>query len=186
MRWLGLAVALLALAVAALVVYVRTRPASISVARTVTIQAPPERVFALIEDLHAWPSWAPQDRGDPGLKRTYAGAERGVGAESDWVSRGPGGSGHMRIVGARASQEVVVRVDFSRPFLAHNLNTFTLEAEGAGTRLTWSMRGSNPWLLRLFGLFSSPDRMLGPHFEAGLANLTALSEQGGAATASPP
>jgi uncharacterized protein YndB with AHSA1/START domain len=176
MRWVGLAAALLGLTVAALILYVRTRPACIAVARSRTIHAPPERVFALLEDLHAWPQWAPQDRGDPGLRRTYAGAARGAGAQSDWVSNGPGGSGHMAVVAARAPRELVVQVDFSRPFVAHNLNTFTLEAEGAATRLTWSMRGSN--LLRLLSLLASPDRMLGRHFEAGLANLAALSEQG--------
>jgi|HubBroStandDraft_2_1064218.scaffolds.fasta_scaffold374520_1 uncharacterized protein YndB with AHSA1/START domain len=179
MRWLGLAAALLVLATAALILYVRSRPASISVARTRMIHAPPERVFALIEDLHAWPQWAPQDRGDPGLQRSYAGAARGAGAQSDWVSRGSGGSGHMRVVAVSAPREVVIEVDFSRPFVAHNLNTFTLEAEGAGTRLTWSMRGSNPALLRLMSLFASPDAILGRHFEAGLANLAAVSEGGG-------
>jgi hypothetical protein len=52
MRWLGLAVVVFALLAAAVIRYVRTRPTSIAVARTLTIQAPPERVFALIEDLH--------------------------------------------------------------------------------------------------------------------------------------
>jgi uncharacterized protein YndB with AHSA1/START domain len=178
MRWVGVAAALLVLTAVALILYVRTRPASISVARSLTIPAPPERVFALIEDLHAWPQWAPQDRDDPGLQRTYSGAARGMGAQSDWVSRGSGGSGHMAVVAASAPREVVVRVDFARPFVAHNLNTFTLEAEGAGTRLTWSMRGSNPLALRLMSLWRSPDQLLGPHFEAGLANLAALSGRG--------
>lgn len=177
MRWLWLALALLVFGAAAVSLYVHTRPASILVTRSVTIPAPPERVFGLIEDLHYWPQWAPQDRSDATLKRSYSGAVRGVGARSDWVSGGKGGSGHMLVVAARAAREVQVQVDFSRPFTAHNLNTFTLEPQGEGTRLTWSMRGTNPLLLRLLSLFSSPERMLGPHFESGLANLAALAQQ---------
>ncbi len=53
----------------------------------------------------------------------------------------------------------------------------TLAADGAGTRVTWSMAGnmgSNP-LMRWFALFG--DRMVGPDFEAGLANLKALAEK---------
>jgi uncharacterized protein YndB with AHSA1/START domain len=177
MRWVWTALALLALAALALTVYVRTRPTGISVARSLTIDAPPQRLFGLIEDLHCWPQWAPQDRDDATLTRTYSGAPRGAGAQSDWTSHGSGGSGHMQVVRAEAGREVMVQVDFSRPFVAHNLNTFTLEPVGSGTRLTWSMRGSNPLLLRLMSLFSSPDRMLGPHFEAGLANLAALAQR---------
>jgi uncharacterized protein YndB with AHSA1/START domain len=176
MRWVWTGLALLGLTVIALSVYVRTRPQGIAVARSRTIDASPERLFGLIEDLHSWPQWAPQDRDDATLKRTYSGALRGAGAQSDWTSQGRGGSGHLAVVRADAAREVVVQVDFSRPFVAHNLNTFTLEPAGSGTRLTWSMQGSNPLLLRLMSLFSSPDRMLGAHFEAGLANLAALAQ----------
>jgi uncharacterized protein YndB with AHSA1/START domain len=178
LRWVWRALALFILTAAALTLFVRTRPASISVARSLTIHAPPERVFGLIEDLHAWPQWAPQDRGDPTLKRTYSGSARGAGAQSDWVAQGSGGAGHMVVREASAPRKVVVQVDFSRPFVAHNLNTFTLEAAGDGTRLIWSMQGTNPLLLRLMSLFVSPDRLLGPHLEAGLANLAAAAKPG--------
>lgn len=74
----------------------------------------------------------------------------------------------MQVVRTQAAREVVVQVDFSRPFIAHNVNTFTLEPAGSGTRLTWSMQGSNPPLLRLMSLFSSPDRMLARTSRPGL------------------
>ena len=52
-----------------------------------------------------------------------------------------------------------------------------LVGEGVGTQVTWSMHGnmgSNP-LFRWLALFG--DRMVGPDFEAGLANLKALAEK---------
>jgi hypothetical protein len=60
------------------------------------------------------------------------------------MSQGSGGSGHMVITHASAAREVRVQVDFNRPFIAHNLNTFILEPAGTGTRLTGSMQGSIP------------------------------------------
>lgn len=33
--------------------------------RSVSIKASPEKIFLLINDLHNWPRWAPQDREDP-------------------------------------------------------------------------------------------------------------------------
>ena len=51
-----------------------------------------------------------------------------------------------------------------------------IAGDGTQTQVTWTMNGdmgSNP-LLRWLALFG--DRMVGPDFEAGLANLKALAE----------
>ena len=75
-----------------------------------------------------------------------------------------------------ANSRVEVHVDFRTPFVAHNVNEFSLEAAGNDTRLTWSMHGTNIFLLRLMSVFVSPDRILGPHFEKGLAALKSVAE----------
>jgi uncharacterized protein YndB with AHSA1/START domain len=160
-----------------LIVYLRTRPATIRVTRSAIINAPRERVFALLEDFHNWPQWAPQDREDPRMRRSYSGAARGVGAQSAWESRGRGGSGRMQVTRAVPPSLVEVEVDFSRPFSAHNLNTFTLDTHAGATTVTWSMQGTNALLLRLMGIFVSPDRLLGGHFERGLTDLAAAAER---------
>ncbi|HEX2673682.1 MAG TPA: hypothetical protein VHM25_22545, partial [Polyangiaceae bacterium] len=48
--------------------------------RKLLMQAPAEKVFALIEDFHQWSSWSPWESLDPNLKRTHSGAAKGVGA----------------------------------------------------------------------------------------------------------
>jgi hypothetical protein len=70
-----------------------------------------------------------------------------------------------------------VTVDFDAPFVAHNINTFSLEPEGESTRLTWTMRGTNPFPAKVMSLFLNMDRVLGEHFEAGLRNLKAVAER---------
>ena len=70
--------------IAALLIYAAAKPSTFHVERMITIKARPEKVFPLINDLHNWPRWAPQDREDPTMKRTFSGAISGVGATSTW------------------------------------------------------------------------------------------------------
>jgi len=61
-------------AVAAVLLFAATKPSTFHVSRSVTIAAPPEKVYALVADFHNWPRWAPQDRDDTTMQRTYSGA----------------------------------------------------------------------------------------------------------------
>src|SRR5690242_14766011 len=70
--------------VAAILIYAATKSSTFHIERTVTIKASPEKVFPLINDLHNWPRWAPQDREDSTMKRTFSDTTSGVGATSKW------------------------------------------------------------------------------------------------------
>jgi uncharacterized protein YndB with AHSA1/START domain len=159
-----------------------TRPKTFRIQRSLQIQASPETVFALIDDFHQWRRWAPQDRDDPSLTRTFAGVESGVGAASQWQSTGSAGKGKMTIVESVAPARIVIEVEFVKPLAAHNRNEFTLEPAGGATNVTWRMEGSNVFVMRVMGLFMNMDKMLGKHFEAGLRNLKAAAEGGPART----
>lgn len=45
--------------VVALLLYAATRPDSFRVERSTTIKAPPEKIFAAINDLRRWEAWSP-------------------------------------------------------------------------------------------------------------------------------
>ncbi len=166
------------IAITGIFLYADTRPNVIQVTRSITIQAPAEKIFPFIDDFHHWPAWAPQDKEDPTMKRIYSGEQSGTGAISDWQGTGNAGKGRMTIVESAAPNKVVVKVDFVRPFVAHNVNEFVLEPSQAGTstKVTWTMRGKNMFFMKLMGVFVNMDRMLGKHFEAGLQNLKMVSE----------
>jgi uncharacterized protein YndB with AHSA1/START domain len=161
-----------------ILLFADTRSNTIQVTRSITIQAPAEKIFPLIDDFHHWPGWAPLDKEDPTMKRIYSGEESGAGAISDWQGTGNAGKGRMTIMESAAPDKVVVRVDFVRPFVAHNVNEFVLEPSdpGTSTKVTWTMRGSNLFFMKLLGVFVNMDRMLGKHFETGLQNLKIMSE----------
>jgi uncharacterized protein YndB with AHSA1/START domain len=173
---LKILIAIVAVIVMALV-FAAMKPDTLRIERSTVINAPPDKVYALIDDFHEWPRWAPQDREDASMKRTYSGAPTGVGAVSDWSGSGNTGKGRMEITGADASRQVVVTVDFAKPFVAHNVNTFTLAPEGNGTRVSWAMQGTNAYMMKVMSLLMNMDKMMGQHFESGLANLRAAAEK---------
>jgi hypothetical protein len=161
--------------VAALLIYAATKPDQIGIERSASIHAPPEKIAGLITDFHHWKAWAPQDRDDPTMMRTFTGAQNGVGAISTWTSKGDAGKGKMEITAASPTS-VEVTVDFQAPLRAHNINTFTFVPHGSETNVVWKMRGTNPYMAKVMGVFVNMDRMMGRHFEMGLANLKSAAE----------
>ena len=63
----------------ALLGFAAARPASFRLQRSVLINVPPDKVFALISDFKQWPHWSPWEKLDPNMARTFSGTERGVG-----------------------------------------------------------------------------------------------------------
>jgi uncharacterized protein YndB with AHSA1/START domain len=163
--------------VAAVLIFAATRPNAFRVQRSMTIKAPPERIFALINDFHSWNRWAPQDKEDPTMSRTYSGPANGQGAVSEWNSSGSAGSGQMVIIESVAPKRISIKVDWVKPLETHNVNEFTLEPAEASTRVTWSMRGTNLFIMKIMSIFVNMDRVVGKHFESGLYNLKTLAEQ---------
>jgi uncharacterized protein YndB with AHSA1/START domain len=163
--------------IAAILVFAATKPDTFRIQRSMVIQAPPEKIFPLINDLHNWPQWAPQDREDATMKRTFGGPESGVGATSTWSGSGNTGRGQMTITSSAPPGSVVVTVDFEKPFQAHNINEFMLEPDGASTRVTWKMHGPNLYVMKLMSVFTNMDRVMGKHFETGLENLKQVAQK---------
>ena len=166
----------LVILVAVVLLFAATKPSTFRIEKSVTIQAQPEKVYALIADFHNWPQWAPQDREDPTMQRTYSGAASGLGAVSEWTSKGSAGAGQMTITAATASSNIDVAVEWKRPFKVRNAHTFTLTPAGNGTQLAWSAEGTNLYIMRAMEVFVGVNGPMGKHLEAGLANLKKIAE----------
>ncbi|QRY81685.1 SRPBCC family protein [Pseudomonas sp. PDNC002] len=175
LKWIALVVVL---AVVVVLVLAANRPGTFRVERTMRIQAPPERVQGYIEDFHLWRQWSPYEKLDPDMQRTYSGAEKGRGAVYAWSGNGKAGAGRMEIVENDPGSRVTIALDFLKPFKASNTAEFSLVPRDGGTEVTWAMFGPVPFVAKIMHLFIDVDRMVGKDFEAGLANLKALAEQG--------
>jgi len=156
-------------------IYAATRPDTFRVERSASVKAPPERVFALINDLHNFNQWNPYEKKDPALKGTYGAARSGQGAAYAWESDKVG-VGSMEIVHTVPASKVTMRLDFIKPFEAHNTAEFTLRPQADATTVTWSMEGGVPYFAKLVHLVFNMDKMVGKDFEEGLVNLKTLAD----------
>jgi uncharacterized protein YndB with AHSA1/START domain len=165
------------LLVGAVLVFAATRPDAFRVQRATTIKAPPERVFAFINDFHRWDAWSPWEKKDPAMKRTLGASATGKGAVYAWDGNKDVGQGRMEITESSPPSKVAIRLDFVKPFEAHNLVEFRLVPTGDATDVTWSMQGRVPYVAKLVGMFCDIDGMVGKDFEAGLASLKSAAEK---------
>jgi carbon monoxide dehydrogenase subunit G len=163
--------------VVALLAYAATRPDTFRVERALSIQAPPEKIFALINNLHGWGVWSPYEKKDPAMKRSLSGAPNGKGAVYAWEGNKEVGKGRMEITESSPPSRVTMKLDFVEPFEAHNFVDFTLDPQGDATNVTWAIHGTSPFLSKVIGIFCDMDRMIGKDFESGLANLKAVAEK---------
>ena len=164
------------LALAALLGYAATRPDEFAVSRSLRIAAPPERLFAHINDLRAMNRWNPFVQQDPELKGDYAGPASGPGASYTFEGR-KSGSGRIAITEAQAPSQVTMQLDMTAPMEGHNRILFTLRPVDGQTEVTWAMSGRTNFVSKLIGVFVNVDRMVGGHFDKGLQQLKALAEQ---------
>lgn len=163
--------------IAALLIYAATKPDTFRVQRSTSIKAPPEKIFALINDFHSWGAWSPYEKKDPAMKRTMSGAANGNGAVYEWEGDKNVGKGRMEITESSPPTKVTLKLDFVKPFETHNIVDFTLEPKGDSTNVTWAMHGPSPYISKIIGIFINMDSMIGKDFETGLANLKTISEK---------
>src|SRR5215467_6725972 len=166
----------LGIVIALVLIMAVTKPDTFRVERAATVNAPAEKVFPLISDFHQWLKWSPWEGRDPALKRTYGGADRGKGAVYAWEGNKNVGSGRMEILEASSPSKIVIKLDFFKPFEAHNTAEFTILPQGNATNLNWVMHGPAPFMSKVMQVFMNMDRMIGKDFETGLANLKTISE----------
>lgn len=166
----------LAVLVAAVLLYAATKPDTFRVQRAASIKAPPEKIVAVLSDFHGWEAWSPWEKLDPAMKRSHSGAAKGKGAVYAWQGNKEVGEGRMEITEAAATR-VAIDLDFVKPFEAHNKVVFTLAPKGDATEVTWTMQGPLPYVAKVVHVVFDMDGMVGKQFETGLANLKAVAEK---------
>src|SRR6202171_3172544 len=168
---------ILAIAIAVVLVLALTKPNTLAVQRAISIKAPAEKIFTLINDFHQWGTWSPYENKDPAMKRTYSGANSGKGAVYAWQGNKNVGSGRMEILDTSVPSKIVIKLDFFAPFEGHNTAEFTMLPQDDVTNVTWLMHGPVPFMAKIMHVLMNIDRMVGKDFEVGLANLKMLTEK---------
>jgi hypothetical protein len=169
--------ALVAVLVAAFVLFVSTRPARFRIERSIAISAPPERAFAHVNDFRKWVGWSPWEKMDPSMKKTFDGSPAGAGSVYSWSGNSKVGEGRMTIERSEVPLLVGLKLEFLKPWQATNATTFSFVPAEGGTKVTWAMEGENRTFgAKAFAVVMNVDKLVGRDFERGLASLKTISE----------
>ena len=150
-------------------------PSKFQVVRSEVVKAPPAKVYDLVADPRLWKQWSVWNQRDPNMEMNFSGPPFGQGARWQWKSASEG-SGNMEFVRVEPNK----RIEYTLMFPEYNMKSagdFTFDAVPSGTKVTWTNGGDvggNPLKHYLAAMM---DRMVGPDFEKGLANLKVLAEK---------
>ena len=77
----------------------------------------------------------------------------------------------------RTSKDWADKIEWSEYWSLIGATVFNLAPTAAGTDVTWTMSGPQPYVSKLMATFMSMDKMIGGDFEKGLAQLKTVSEK---------
>lgn len=175
-KFLLIAAAVIVIAVAAFLVVVALQPAEFRIARSATIAAPANEVFAQVNSFHKWDDWSPWAKLDPNAKNSFDGPDEGEGAVFSWSGNEEVGEGSMTIVESRPHELIRIKLEFVKPFEDTSDVEFDFQPQGEQTAVTWTMHGKNNFVSKAMCLFMDMDEMIGGKFDEGLANLKNVVE----------
>ena len=81
------------------------------------------------------------------------------------------GFNSVGVIENKSGELVRMRMDWKRPMEATSTVDFIFKPDGDKTVVTWAMYGKNNFLCKAISLFMDADKMCGPQFEQGLADL---------------
>lgn len=155
---------------------IASRPSAFTISRQLQMNAPPEVVFAHVNDFRQWADWSPWEKMDPSMKKTYSGPASGVGAKYEWAGNDQVGTGSMTIADAKPNEQLGITLEFITPFKATNRTEISFAPAAGGTNVTWLMKGENGFMAKAFSLVMDMDKMVGADFEKGLGSLKSIAE----------
>src|ERR1043166_1500955 len=162
-------------------VVVALRPADFRVERSATLAATPATLFDQVNDHHKFSVWNPFMKLDPNVKTSYSGPDSGVGAVCSWEGNSKIGAGSATIFESKPGELVRQRMDWKRPMEGTSTVEFTFKPAGDKTVVTWAMYGKNVFMGKLVSLFMDCEKMVGPQFDQGLADLGKVAAVGSSA-----
>lgn len=163
------------LAIVAIILIVAAfQPNTYHVERSANVAAPPEAVYAQVNDFHNWPQFNPFQQLDPNAKVRYEGHEKGEGSTFFWEGNSQMGKGSMTITKSTPYERLDILMHFDEPMEGDAGSAFIIKPNGSGTHVIWSMDGKNNYISKVMCLFMDMDKMIGGEYEKGLAKLGEL------------
>lgn len=170
LKFVFVPLATLALAFVAIAIFL---PSEYRVERSIVIDAPRDRIHALVGDLQRWPEWMPWQDADPTIQIRRGGRTSGVGAHQSWI--GDSGSGEVTFTASSPESGLEYDISFDDGAF-RSVGIIQYQPDGNATLVTWVMAGDvgGDLLGRYFAVMM--DSMVGPMFADGLEKLKQTAE----------
>lgn len=142
--------------------------------KSISVQAPPAKIYELTTELKNWEKWSPWYGLDPKTKWVFSDSTFGVGAWYSWSSEESNvGKGKLTITEAIENQSNKYTLEFEG--MDASTAGFILTPEGDNsTKVTWTLEGENKginkWFGKLMGVF------VGSDYQKGLDNIKKIAE----------
>jgi len=142
-----------------------------SVSKSVQIDAPIDKVYAIVRDFKQWQPWSPWLIAEPEAKVTYA----EDGKSHDWDGQVTG-SGGMKIIGEKENSLIDYKLTFLKPWKSLADVKFHFTEKDGKTEATWTMDSSLPFFM--FFMKNMMVAFIGMDYQRGLDMLKAYAETG--------
>ena len=159
------------------VIWNTTLPSNFEVKRSITMNAPPEKVSHTVSNFKTWPNWSVWFQLDSTMTYELGDSYQGVGGSYSWTSEAMGG-GNMSILEYTEGKSMKTEIHFDGQGMSNGSWDFEIQDNGA-TKVTWGLSGEMGFFSRFIG--AQMDKWVGPDFEAGLQNLKSYVESAAAA-----
>ena len=148
-------------------------PSEFYVEKSITINAPVEKVFEQVNNLKNWEKWSPWGNEDPSLKINYGRPISGMDANYSWKGDNVG-EGSMRIIESIPNKSLKTSVDFGNRGRGKGIWSFS--RRGNLVTVTAGFKGyAKNFPQKFFGLVAP--RILGPQITKGLLEIKKLTER---------
>lgn len=163
--WIWLLYIVLAL-VAAVIIWLARKPATIDVVQSKVIAASPEQLYNTVRDLRSWQAWSPWLMHEPDTTLTYSDDEQQEGSWYTWDGNLTG-AGKLTHTTLTANERIDQHIEFTRPMKSQGDVYWTFKAVDGGTEVTWGMRSKMPfffrWLAPMISEGVAKDYQIGLH-----------------------
>ncbi|MDR7307475.1 SRPBCC family protein [Rhodoferax saidenbachensis] len=138
-----------AFCVVAVLVYMARYSGRLNVTQTRLIDAPIDRVYAMVADCRQWAHWSPWLAHSPGETLVLSGQPDAVGGGFSWDSE-RGGSGQVEQRHLAPYRTVEQQMRLKSPFAIRARSLWSFASVGAQTEVTWTLRGRVAFSMRAF------------------------------------
>lgn len=145
--------------------------------RDITVNAPKEKVWSLVNNFHDQDKWSPWKDADPNIQVSYEGQDGSEGAMYKWKGNKEVGSGEQTMTKIEPMSKVNTHLHFIEPFDGE-ADAFILldDAANNNTKVTWGFDSKYSYPMNTIQLFMNMDKMMDAQYTKGLTRLKTLAE----------